>query len=98
MLQDEMKALAKERDTSKKALRSAHAATRREREDVLATKRRIAELELELQTCHEEAQQREAQHEHNLAEARRQATAMARHHEARAICTGTVFSASLVTV
>ena len=50
-----MRKLADERDAARKALRSAHVAVKRDKEELMLSRRREADLHLELQALKQEA-------------------------------------------
>ncbi len=82
-LQEEMKALADERDAAKKALNGAHAVTRKEREELLVCKRRISELEIELQECRQETLRADKTAQKAILQARNHVAAASSQREVR---------------
>ena len=79
-MQDQMQELADERDQARRALRAAHAATRREREALLKTRRAMADLELAVDARATEAADQDESLHHTLTQVQRQARAAEAHH------------------
>ncbi len=80
-VQEEMRRLADERDGARKALRASHAATRKEKEELLQCKRREAELQLQIQALKQDAASSNRNATRALAQARVLASSSASHAE-----------------